>query len=297
MDDSDMQVPVGDRVVQVWVGGVAGGPVLVFQPGTPAPPVAWPSLESIAASRGLRLVSYARPGYSGSTRHEGRRVVDAATDVAAVLDALDVGEFVTIGHSGGGPHAVACAAVLADRCRAATSLAGVAPHDLHAARWMEGMADENVEEFSIVLEGPAALRRHLSAELAAYAGVTAADVAEALGGLVTAVDRAALTGDLADMVARSLRRAAVDGLDGWIDDDLAVMSPWGFDPAAIDVPVAVWQGRHDAMVPFRHGQWLATDIASAHPRLADDEGHLSLLTRRLGDIVDDLLALGDIPTR
>ncbi len=292
-----MQVPVGDRVVQVWVGGVAGGPVLVLQPGTPAPPVAWPSLESIAASRGLRLVSYARPGYSGSTRHEGRQVVDAATDVAAVLDALGVGEFVTIGHSGGGPHAVACAAVLADRCRAATSLAGVAPHDLHAARWMEGMADENVEEFSIVLEGPAALRRHLSAELAAYAGVTAADVAEALGGLVTAVDRAALIGDLADMVARSLRRAAVDGLDGWIDDDLAVMSPWGFDPAAIDVPVAVWQGRHDAMVPFRHGQWLATDIASAHPRLADDEGHLSLLTRRLGDIVDDLLALGDIPTR
>jgi pimeloyl-ACP methyl ester carboxylesterase len=290
----DLRVPVDDRVLSVWVSGAVEGPALLFQPGTPAPPARWDGLETATRERGLRLVAYARPGYSGSTRQPGRTVADAATDVAAVMSAVGAETFVTLGHSGGGPHALACAALLPERCEAAISLAGVAPYQMFRDEWLNGMAQENLDEFDVALRGEAPLRAHLAAELVGYAGATPDDVAAAFGGLVTEVDRSSLTGDLAAWLARSVRRAALDGLEGWLDDDLAFVEDWGFDLSSITVPVGVWQGRHDAMVPFAHGGWLADLVPAARARLLDDEGHLSLLTRRLGDILDDLLSLADL---
>jgi pimeloyl-ACP methyl ester carboxylesterase len=211
-----------------------------------------------------------------------------------VLDALGGDEFVTVGHSGGGPHAIACAALLRDRCRAAATIGGVAPAGAFGPGWTDGMAAENVEEFAAAAAGEPLLRPYLESGLAAYAAVDAGGVVEAFGGLVTDVDRHALTEDYADMVARCLRRAAHDGIDGWVDDDLAFLAPWGFDLGAVGRPVALWQGRHDAMVPFAHGEWLAAHVDSAHPRLLDDEGHLSLVNGRLEDVVDDLLELAGL---
>ena len=265
--------------------------MLLFQPGTPAPPVPWARLEGLAAERDLTLVSYARPGYSGSTRHPGRRVADAAADVGAVLDALGADDFVTIGHSGGGPHAIACAALLPERCRAVATIGGVAPVDAFGEAWTDGMAQENVDEFAAAEAGERVLRPFLESELAGFAGVDAGGVAVAFGGLVTEVDQHALTDDYADMVARCLRRAAHDGIDGWVDDDLAFVAPWGVDLDAIGRPVAIWQGRHDAMVPFAHGEWLAGHVAGARPRLFDAEGHLSLVNGRIDAVLDDLLDL------
>lgn len=284
-------VRVGDRRLNAWVGGAEVGLALVFHTGTPAPPVDWGTLDTAAKERGLRLISYARPGYSGSTRHSGRSIADAAADTLAVVDELGVQEFVALGHSGGGPHALACAALLSSRCLAAVSLAGVAPFDADGLDWMAGMADENVEEFTTVLKGEAVLRPYLTAYAEQFSAVTADDVAASLAGLVSELDRAALTGELADMMARSLRLAAAEGVEGWIDDDLAFAKPWGFDLGMIEVPVAVWQGRHDRMVPFAHGQWLHSHIASSESRLLDDEGHISLLTNRLGDILSHTVGL------
>ncbi len=282
---------VGDRRLNAWLGGVEDGLALVFHMGTPAPPVHWDSLDAAAREVGLRLISYARPGYSGSTRHRGRSIADAAVDTAAVLDELGVREFVVVGHSGGGPHALACAALLPNRCLAAASLAGVVPFDAADIDWMAGMADENIEGFATALEGEAVLRPYLATYAEHFAAVTADEVAASLAGLVSDVDRGALTGELADMVARSLRLAVAEGLEGWIDDDLAFVKPWGFDPARIEVPVAVWQGRQDRMVPFAHGEWLHSHIATSRSRLSEDEGHISLLSNRLPDILSDLVEL------
>lgn len=284
----DFAVDAGERRLNGWSGGADHGPVLLFQPGTPMPPVHWGALDDIARNRGLRLVVYARPGYSGSSRLRGRSVSDVAGDVSLIMDHLGADTFVTLGHSGGGPHALACAALLSDRCIAAATLGGVAPFDLFGPGWMSGMADENVEEFSVVLEGENVLRPYLENELSQYADVTADDVADSLRGLVSQVDRDALTGDLADMMARSLRRAARDGIDGWVDDDLAFVRPWGFDLGSLRVPVTVWQGRQDRMVPFSHGEWLVSAIPTATPRLLEEEGHISLMTRLLEGIVADL---------
>ena len=289
----DFSMGVGDRRLNGWLGGAADGLALLFQPGTPAPPVYWGSLDAAAKDRGLRLVSYARPGYSGSTRHRGRSVADAVLDAASVMDHLGADEFVTLGHSGGGPHALACAARLAGRCVGTATLGSVAPFDLFGDGWMAGMADENIEEFATALEGEADLESFLAGELDGYVAVTGDDIASALRGLVSEVDREALTGELADMFARSLRQAAADGLEGWIDDDLAFVKPWGFDLGSIETPVAIWQGRHDRMVPFTHGEWLHAHVPTSKSRLLEDEGHISLLTQRLGDILDDLIHLSD----
>ncbi len=264
---------------------------MLYQPGTPAPPVRWDALGRICEQRGLRLVTYARPGYSGSTPNPGRVVADAASDVAAVMDALDIEEFITIGHSGGGPHALAAAALLPDRCRAAISLAGVAPFDAPGLDWLDGMAEENVSEFTKTLEGEDELRPYLADQLTQFSGVTAEMVADAFGGLVSEVDRAWLTGEIADVVARQLAQAAQDGLEGWVDDDLAFAKDWGFDLGSIEAPTAIWQGVHDRMVPYAHGEWLAIHVRNTRSRLLVDEGHLSLLTRRLGDVVDDVIDL------
>jgi pimeloyl-ACP methyl ester carboxylesterase len=220
-------------------------------------------------------------------------VADAAADTVAVLDQLGVGSFLALGHSGGGPHALACAALISDRCEAAVSLAGVAPFGADGLDWLAGMAEENIEEFTAVLQGEEILRPYLVAYANRISRVSGDDVDASLAGLLSDVDRSAMTEELADMMARSLRRAAEDGVDGWIDDDLAFAKPWGFELGAIEVPVSVWQGRQDRMVPFAHGEWLHTTIQTSRSRLLDDEGHVSLLTNRLGDILTDLVELAD----
>ena len=281
------------RELEVVVAG-AGDGLLLFHLGTPTAASALAQVVEPATERGLRTVLYSRPGYAASTASPGRTVADAATDVRAVLRRLGSDRFVTVGWSGGGPHALACAALLPDSCAAAATLAGVAPHDAEGLDWLAGMGPENVAEFGAARAGVAALTSHLEAEAAGLAAVTGPDLVAALGGLITDVDKAALTGDLADGLAEVFRRSVSTGIAGWRDDDLAFVTPWGFDLSSITVPVAVWQGSQDRMVPAEHGSWLAAHLPSARAHLHDAHGHLSLL-EHLPDVLDDLLQLAAWP--
>lgn len=287
----DLTTTKGDRLLNVWLRGDPDGETIVFHPGTPGPPMPWKEFDDAAERHGLRVVSYARPGYSGSTRHPGRTVADAAADTAAVLDALEVGDFLTIGHSGGGPHALACAALLPHRCRAVVALASVAPYAESDLEWLDGMAEENVIEFGKTLQGEDEYRAFLESEIEMYADVTADDVSDALRGLVSDVDKKVLTGEMAELSVATFRRVARDGLDGWLDDGLAFVEPWGFELGDITVPVAVWQGRHDRMVPYGHGEWLAAQMPAARAHLLEEDGHLTLLANRLDEILGDALDL------
>jgi len=270
-----------------------GGQPLVFHWGTPGAAVWFEPLAAAAARAGLRLVTYTRPGYAGSTPRPGRSVADAAADVAAVLDALGADTFVTFGWSGGGPHALACAALLPDRCLAATSVAGVAPYPAEGLDWLAGMGSENVEEFSAAIEGEPALSAILEKMARDVKTISGAEMAAALGGLISEVDKRALTGEFAEMLAESFRRSVSTGIAGWRDDDLAFTRSWGLDLDTIRRPVAVWQGGQDRMVPFSHGQWLAARIPTAQVHLYPDEGHLSLGIASLDRIVADLAGLGN----
>jgi pimeloyl-ACP methyl ester carboxylesterase len=151
------------------------------------------------------------------------------------------------------------------------------------------MGPENIDEFGAVIEGEAALRAWLAANAAGHRTVTGDQIVAELGGLIPAVDRLALERGLADQLASSVRRALAGGFDGWVEDDLAFAKPWGFALDAIAVPVAVWQGDLDLMVPFAHGAWLAAHVPGARPRMIAGHGHLSLLDLR-DEIIAELLA-------
>ena len=285
-----LKLPDG-RALEILIDGPAEGLPLIFHFGTPCAAVFFRPLVAEATRRKLRTVIYSRPGYATSSAKPGRTVADAVGDVQAILGELDAEEFVTIGWSGGGPHALACAANLPDRCAAAVSLAGVAPYAAAGLDWMAGMGPENIEEFNLALQGEAALTPWLEQQAVALGQVEGPAVAAALGGLVSDVDKAALTGEFAEFMAAVFRRAVSSGIAGWRDDDLAFTQDWGFDLARIERPVAVWQGEQDRMVPFTHGQWLARHIPNARVRLYRDEGHLSLGVKALDRIIDDVLAI------
>jgi pimeloyl-ACP methyl ester carboxylesterase len=262
------------RDLEVLRHGPADAFPLVFHCGTPNAPDEFGLLFDAVDARGWQLIAHARPGYAGSSRLEGRSVADVAGDVAAILDGFGLERFVTLGWSGGGPHALACAAL---------------PYDADGLDFLAGMGPENVEEFGAAARSEAELQAFLDRFAAGLRDVTADQIAAALGALVDEVDRRALTGDLADALARMSRRALSTGTAGWFDDDLAFVKPWGFDLRSIAVPVSIWQGAHDRMVPFAHGEWLAATVPGACVHLYDDEGHISL-GQRLPRILEDLVS-------
>jgi pimeloyl-ACP methyl ester carboxylesterase len=289
-----LTTPDGRSLELLTVGPPDGLPLL-FHNGTPGGLVAFPPMTAAAAERGLRTVMYARPGYGQSAAQPGRRVADTVADAASVLDELGTDQFVTVGWSGGGPHALACAALLPGRCLAAASLAGVAPAQAAGLDWLAGMGPENIEEFAATAQGAAALTAYLEPEADELRQVTAGQVAEALGGLVSAADRDVVTADFAGYLATSFRAALSTGIAGWRDDDLAFVADWGFPvQEAGQVPVAVWQGTEDRMVPHPHGAWLAGHIPGARAHLLAGEGHLTLAARSFGAVLDDLLDLAGL---
>jgi pimeloyl-ACP methyl ester carboxylesterase len=282
------------RTLAALVAGPASGRTLLFHTGTPSGLVDAAPLFDIAAAHGFRCVMYARPGYGSSSPRHGRLVADAADDVASVLDVVGADRFVTAGWSGGGPHALATAALLGDRCAAAASIAGVAPYEATGLDWFAGMAQENVAEFGAAASSEDALTALLAKELTERPDIAATEIADALGGLVTAADHAALTGWFADYLAESMPAALTTGIAGWRDDDLAFVRGWGFSLDQIAMPLAVWHGDQDAMVPFAHGEWLARHIPGARAHLLPGEGHLTLVSARFDEILRDLAEMSDL---
>lgn len=284
------------RSLEVLQAGPEDGFPLVYHHGTPQGAVPFPTLERAAAENGLRIISYSRPGYGASSpRPDGAtraQVADDAADTATVLDHLGVGDFLTIGWSGGGPRALACAALLPGRCLAAACCVGIAPADQYDGDIRDGMAEENVEEYTAVFDGVDALEAFLDIRKGFF-GVTANQVAEGLGALAPPVDRAALTDELAEYLASSVNAAGRQGIVGWRDDDLTHTRPWGCDLKEIRVPVSVWQGSLDTMVPFAHAEWLAANVAGAQAHLIEGEGHISLM-QKAPAILADLRRLGGL---
>ena len=252
----------GGRVLHAYDTAGAGLPVF-WHHGTPnvgAPPE---PLFAAAARHGLRWVSYDRPGYGGSTPLPGRDIAAAAADVAAIADALGIGRFAVFGHSGGGPHALACAALLGDRVRAVVSVSGLAPYTAGEFDWFAGMYPGGAAELRAAHQGRAALEACLQA-------------GEFDPGMFTPEDHAALAGDWA-WLAGVAGQAIEQGPAGMIDDDLAATRAWGFSVSVISAPVLLLHGTGDRMVPSSHAKWLARGMPHAELRLSPGDGHVSVL--------------------
>jgi pimeloyl-ACP methyl ester carboxylesterase len=280
------------RTLEMYLSGATDGIAVVFHNGSPSAGVPFRHSAELAGDRGLRLVSCSRAGYAGSSRNPGRDVAAVVPDVVAALDHLGAERCYTMGWSGGGPHALATAAVLGDRVAAVSVIGGVAPYGAEGLDWMDGMGAENLEEFGAALAGPAELQSFLELSGSWVANVTAEGVAAAFGDLVSEVDRASMTGEYAEWLASMSRAAVSTGIWGWFDDDIAFVKPWGFEIGSITRPVAIWQGAQDRMVPLAHGEWLASHVGSARAHLLPEHGHLSLEVAMMGEILDDMIASG-----
>ena len=273
----------GREIRIIEAGQPDGIPVLVHN-GTPGSRLLYHLWVEDAQSRGIRLISYDRPGYGGSTPQPGRAVASAADDIAMIAKELDLDRLSVWGASGGGPHALACAALLPDLVVAAAVLASPAPYAAGGLDWFAGMGEDNVAEFSAALKGREALEQFVEAAAPGVLGADLESLVQALHSLLSPVDVAVLTEDGADYMLNCLREGIKERRNGWVDDDIAFTTPWGFELSQIRIPVMLMHGEQDWFVPFAHGKWLASKIVNVDARLSADDGHLTLSTRRIPEV-------------
>jgi pimeloyl-ACP methyl ester carboxylesterase len=270
-----LTTPDGRTLAVAEWGDPNGLPVITFH-GTPGSRIGyWTPEPHIWARFGLRRISFDRPGCGESTRLPGRSVADVVPDVVTIADAFGLRRFAISGGSGGGPHVLACAALIPDRVVRCLASVSVAPFDADGLVYTAGMNDGNVREFRAAVEGEAALRVMLEPERALMVERLSTGRSDFLGD-----DYDVPEADQVEMAkhqraaAAHLLTAVAHGIDGWVDDDLAMVKPWGFDVAACRVPIVLAYGRQDMLVPAAHGDWLAEHVPDAMVWVDDGTGHM-----------------------
>ena len=287
---TELDVTLRDgRTLHVYDDGDPDGNVIVTHHGTPGSGLSYPPDLEVARERGLRVIAYDRAGYGYSTPNPGRSVVDVVADIDDVVASLGIERYASIGGSGGCPHSFACGA-RSERCIAAAAIASPTPYPADGLDWMGGMGEQNVEEFSLALEGTDTLVPYLERDAAEFSAATPEQIKDVMATLLPPVDAAVLTGDRAVFAKEMFDRAILHGVAGWRDDDIAFTQPWGFELEEIRVPSLLWQGVQDKMVPAAHGRWLAERIPGVEAHISEEDGHLSIAVGRLGEIYDWLAA-------
>jgi pimeloyl-ACP methyl ester carboxylesterase len=273
-----LELPDGRTLAYAIWGDPDGFPILTLH-GTPGCRFNRWANEELYAELGACWVTHDRAGYGRSDRNHGRSVVDEAADVAALADELGFDRFGLTGGSGGGPHVLACAARLPERVIRATCSVGIAPFGspgLEKDDWLAGMDPENAKEVEWALAGEAVLTPNLEAEQKQVEERVAVDPSSVLDEFdLSDADRAALARPEAMQTIReAAQEQAVNGVGGWVDDDLAFFKPWGFDVGEVAVPVLIKYGLTDVLVPPAHGEWLAANVPGCIVHTDDAAGHL-----------------------
>ena len=282
-----------NRVLEILDNQVKSDQAIIFHHGTPSDASAWQSWLDTAATMGIRALSYSRAGYGASDRNLGRTVISNNLDICQILDSQNISDFVSIGWSGGGPHALATTCDY--RNFGAICLAGVGAYGAADLNFLEGMGQENHDEFGAALSGEKSITDWLMEFASNLQSVTGAEVLEAFGSLIGKADKAVLQDGYADEMAQVMRKGLALGFTGWVDDDLAFVKEWGFKLSAISKPVFLWQGDDDLMVPHAHSRWLEKHIPTAVLRFIPGQGHFSIGIKYRDEILkqaQDLLRQG-----
>lgn len=234
---------------------------------------------------GVRLITFDRPGYGWSDRLVSRLVADVVPDVQAIADALELDRFAVLGRSGGGPHALACAALLPERVTRAGVLVSLAPRAAEGLDWFAGMADSNVREYTAAATEPETLATNLVQAAARIRADPASHVSTLSPEMPESDRRVVADVGIRTLLAQNFAEALRDSAAGWIDDALAFCAPWGFNLADIKAPVLLWHGQNDVFSPVAHARWLADQIPSAIMSIRPDTAHFGAL-----EVVPDVLS-------
>ncbi len=270
------------RALDYITNEVTSETAILFHHGTPGECSLWSNW--LAEISDVQAIAASRPGYGLSDRRRARTVASDLEDQAELIEHLGVRKFISIGWSGGGPHAINMTRHPA--CAGAITLAGVGEWGHDDLDFLAGMGPENHEEFGAALAGESAIESWMAINAPGFAAVTGAELIAAFGGLIGEADKRALTPEVAEHDAASYRRALENGFSGWIDDDLAFVQKFGFALQEISKPVLVWQGDDDFMVPRAHSEWLAKNIPTAQLNFVPGHGHISLVEQYRGEILN-----------
>ena len=282
-----------NKIIEILDNKVQSDKAIIFHHGTPGDASLWQPWLDTAATFGMRAISYSRAGYGRSDRNLGRTVFSNNTDISEILDSLKISCFISIGWSGGGPHALATTCDY--RNFGAICLAGIGEYGAADLNFLEGMGQENHDEFGAALLGEKSITDWLREFASNLQSVTGAEVLEAFGSLIGKADRAVLQDGYADEVAKVMRKGLALGFTGWVDDDLAFVKEWGFKLSEINKPVFLWQGDDDLMVPHAHSLWLEKHIPTGVLRSIPAQGHISIGIKYRDEILkqaQDLLRQG-----
>ena len=260
---------------------------ILFHHGTPGECTGWQTwFDEI---NGVKAIAASRPGYGLSDRNKGRTVARDLDDLSELLEFLKVESFVSVGWSGGGPHAINM--TRHSLCKGAITLAGVGEWGNSDLNFLDGMGPENHDEFGAALAGEVQIEDWMKRNSPGMKNISAPDLVAGFGGLIGDADKKALTSDVADVYAASFRRALSVSYYGWLDDDLAFVQKFGFDLAKVNKPILVWQGDDDFMVPKAHSEWLAKHIPTAKLNFVPGHGHISLGEDYRSEIIAQALNL------
>jgi pimeloyl-ACP methyl ester carboxylesterase len=279
--DHDLTIGWRKLAVRFW-GPEDGYPVFLLH-GTPGSRLGVRLSDAQLAELNVRLITYDRPGYGRSDSYPDRSVAQAADDVRAIADAFKVETFAVLGRSGGGPHALACAALLSDRITRAASLMGLAPYGAQDLDWLAGMTEPNRRQYAAAIAGRAQLARVLFPEVMALRSDPSQFGGRLFAGAPASDQHLIRDPEYHETWMAGMLEAVERSLDGWAADNLAFTRPWGFEPDLIRVPTLLWHGARDVFSPVAHACWLAKRIRSA-TLLLDHSSHLHAAAAQFGAV-------------
>jgi pimeloyl-ACP methyl ester carboxylesterase len=273
----------GRRLSTQVSGDPDGSPIFLLH-GTPGSRLGPRPRGAVLHRLGVRLISFDRPGYGGSDRLPGRRVADVAADVLAIADAYRLGKFAVVGRSGGGPHALACAALLPDRMTRAAVLVGLAPRGAYGLDWFDGMAQSNVLEFTAAANGYEGIAARLTAAADSIRANPASLLARLQAELPDSDRRVVADRGIRLMLLQTYAEALRNSAYGWIDDAARILHALGIRlrDRHHSCPVLAWGGRR--VLAGQPCRWLADKIPNATAVVQAGAAHFGAL-----DVLPDIL--------
>jgi pimeloyl-ACP methyl ester carboxylesterase len=282
-EDLRLRLSDGRTLGYAEYGVPDGKPVLVFH-GSPGSRLQVRAAHGPALARGIRIIAPDRPGLGRSTRLPGRQIADWPQDVRALADALGIARFAVIGISGGGPYVAACAWGLPERITRAGIISGVAPPG-HGASVCGGLRRRERLVVDLGLRTPWLMRAVMTCAATPCRRWTER-IFERIRTLATPADRAILDRpEVAECLIAGMKEAFRQGGRGPADDVLLLARPWTFRPEEIRVPVRLWHGDADAVVPVAMGRQLAAAIPGCRAEFIPGAGHY-LAFDRIGPFLD-----------